>query len=443
MKIPAGHRQILHIALPSIVSNITVPLLGLVDVAIVGHLGATVYIGAIAVGGMLFNMAYWLFSFLRMGTSGLTAQAYGRGDRSATALTLARSLLVALVIAALLIALHRPLAGVAFRLIGSTPAVEALARRYFEILIWGAPAVLGLYGFAGWFIGMQNARIPLYVAVAQNVVNIAASTLLVFGLGWRVEGVAAGTLIAQYAGLLMAAAWWWRGYRRDAAGVTLRAVADRAAFGRFFAVNRDIFVRTLCLIAVTTFFTSAGATAGDLILAANALLMQLFMLFSYVMDGFAYAGEAIAGRSVGAADRAAFTATVRRLLGWGLGLALAFTLVYAAAGRGLLALLTSDGAVVATALTYLPWAIAIPLAGFVAFIFDGVFVGATATGYMLLSMAAATAVFFLVYFSFTGAWGNHALWLAFVSYLGVRGGVEALCQQRVAARVGQSPIPKS
>lgn len=443
MRLPAGHRQILHIALPSIVSNITVPLLGLADVTIVGHLGATAYIGAIAVGGMLFNMAYWLFGFLRMGTSGLTAQAYGRGDRTATSLALVRSLAVAFAIAALLIALHAPLSDVAFRLIGCTPGVEALARRYFEILIWGAPAVLGLYGLAGWFIGMQNAYAPLYVAVVQNVVNIAASTLLVFGLGWRVEGVAAGTLIAQYAGLLMAVAWWWRGYRRDAAGVSLRAVADRAAFGRFFAVNRDIFLRTLCLIAVTTFFTSAGAAAGDLTLAANALLMQLFMLFSYVMDGFAYAGEAIAGRSVGAADRAAFAATTRRLMGWGLGLALAFTLAYAAAGGGLLSLLTSDAAVVGTARAYLPWAIAIPLAGFAAFIFDGIFVGATATGFMLLSMAAASAVFFLVYFTLSDTMGNHALWLAFVSYLAARGAVEALCQPRVASRVGRASNSKS
>lgn len=441
MTLSAGHRQILRIALPSIVSNITVPLLGLADVAIVGHLGSAAYIGAIAVGGMLFNMVYWLFAFLRMGTSGLTAQAYGRGDRAGTAGTLFRSLAVALFISTLLIALHRPFADVAFRLVASPPAVEASARTYFAILVWGAPAVLGLYSFAGWFIGMQNARYPLYVAVTQNVVNIAASVGLVFGLGWKVEGVATGTLVAQYAGLLMAVGLWWRAYRKQAVGLRLAELAGRKDFARFFTVNRDIFLRTLCLIAVTTFFTSAGAAAGELTLAANALLMQLFMLFSYVMDGFAYAGEALAGRHVGAGERRAYAATVRRLLLWGILLAAVFTLAYLAGGGSLLRLLTSDASVVAEARVYLPWAVGIPLAGFVAFIFDGIFIGATATGYMLLSMAAASGVFFLVYYSFAVSFGNHALWLAFLAYLATRGAVEAACHPVVSSRVGvQSPL---
>lgn len=207
MRLPAGHRQILHIALPSIVSNITVPLLGLADVTIVGHLGATAYIGAIAVGGMLFNMAYWLFGFLRMGTSGLTAQAYGRGDRTATSLVLMRSLAVAFAIAALLIALHAPLSDVAFRLIGCTPGVEALARRYFEILIWGAPAVLGLYGLAGWFIGMQNAYAPLYVAVVQNVGTSPPAPCLSSGSagGWKASPR------ARSSPNMPACSWPWRG----------------------------------------------------------------------------------------------------------------------------------------------------------------------------------------------------------------------------------------
>ena len=437
MTLTSTDRQILHIALPSIVSNITVPLLGLVDVAIVGHLGSAAYIGAITVGGMLFNMAYWLFAFLRMGTSGLTAQAYGRGDRAETVRVLVRALGVALAIGVALVALSRPVADVAFRLIPCSPEVEASARVYFALLVWGAPAVLGLYGFAGWFVGMQNARFPMAVAITQNVVNIVASAALVFGLGWQVEGVAAGTLIAQYAGLLMAVAGWWRGYRADARGVSLRPVTDRAALSRFFAVNRDIFLRTLCLIAVTVCFTSSGAAAGDTVLAANALLMQLFMLFSYVMDGFAYAGEALAGRYVGAADAAGFRRTVRRLFGWGLVLAVAFTLAYGAGGRTFLGLLTSETSVVGMAMAYLPWAVAIPLTSFAAFLFDGIFIGATATGRMLLAMAVASAVFFISYYLLTDTLGNHALWLAFLAYLGARSGVEALCHRAVAARVGR------
>ena len=437
MTLTSTDRQILHIALPSIVSNITVPLLGLVDVAIVGHLGSAAYIGAITVGGMLFNMAYWLFAFLRMGTSGLTAQAYGRGDRAETVRVLVRALGVALAIGVALVALSRPVADVAFRLIPCSPEVEASARVYFALLVWGAPAVLGLYGFAGWFVGMQNARFPMAVAITQNVVNIVASAALVFGLGWQVEGVAAGTLIAQYAGLLMAVAGWWRGYRADTRGVSLRPVTDRAALSRFFAVNRDIFLRTLCLIAVTVCFTSSGAAAGDTVLAANALLMQLFMLFSYVMDGFAYAGEALAGRYVGAADAAGFRRTVRRLFGWGLVLAVPFTLAYGAGGRTFLSLLTSETSVVDMAMAYLPWAVAIPLTSFAAFLFDGIFIGATATGRMLLAMAVASAVFFISYYLLTDTLGNHALWLAFLAYLGARSGVEALCHRAVAARVGR------
>lgn len=437
MTLTSTDRQILHIALPSIVSNITVPLLGLVDVAIVGHLGSAAYIGAITVGGMLFNMAYWLFAFLRMGTSGLTAQAYGRGDRAETVRVLVRALGVALAIGVALVALSRPVADVAFRLIPCSPEVEASARVYFALLVWGAPAVLGLYGFAGWFVGMQNARFPMSVAITQNVVNIVASAALVFGLGWQVEGVAAGTLIAQYAGLLMAVAGWWRGYRADARGVSLRPVTDRAALSRFFAVNRDIFLRTLCLIAVTVCFTSSGAAAGDTVLAANALLMQLFMLFSYVMDGFAYAGEALAGRYVGAADAAGFRRTVRRLFGWGLVLAVAFTLAYGAGGRTFLSLLTSETSVVDMAMAYLPWAVAVPLTSFAAFLFDGIFIGATATGRMLLAMAVASSVFFISYYLLTDTLGNHALWLAFLAYLGARSGVEALCHRAVAARVGR------
>ena len=437
MTLTSTDRQILYIALPSIVSNITVPLLGLVDVAIVGHLGSAAYIGAITVGGMLFNMAYWLFAFLRMGTSGLTAQAYGRGDRAETVRVLVRALGVALAIGVALVALSRPVADVAFRLIPCSPEVEASARVYFALLVWGAPAVLGLYGFAGWFVGMQNARFPMAVAITQNVVNIVASAALVFGLGWQVEGVAAGTLIAQYAGLLMAVAGWWRGYRADARGVSLRPVTDRAALSRFFAVNRDIFLRTLCLIAVTVCFTSSGAAAGDTVLAANALLMQLFMLFSYVMDGFAYAGEALAGRYVGAADAAGFRRTVRRLFGWGLVLAVAFTLAYGAGGRTFLSLLTSETSVVDMAMAYLPWAVAVPLTSFAAFLFDGIFIGATATGRMLLAMAVASSVFFISYYLLTDTLGNHALWLAFLAYLGARSGVEALCHRAVAARVGR------
>lgn len=438
-------RAILQIALPSIVSNITVPLLALADTTIVGHLGAAAYIGAIAVGGMVFNMIYWLFGFLRMGTGGLTAQACGAGDESEARLVLLRSLTVALCSAAAMIVLQRPLVDTVFRFVTATPEVEALARQYYIILIWGAPAVLGLYSFAGWFLGMQNARYPMVIALVQNVVNIAASLALVFGAGLKVSGVATGTLVAQYAGLLMALWLWGRRYGRRGPLLdsgdwrTLwRRVMHRERFARFFAVNRDIFLRTLCLIAVSTYFTSAGSAQGETVLAANALLMQFFVIFSYIMDGFAYAGEALGGRCYGAGERERFDRLTRRLFVWGAALGLVFTLLYAGLGTDLLALLTNRPEVRAAAEAYLPYAVAIPLVSLSAFLFDGLFIGTTSTRLMLLSMALATATFFAVIE--LGPAGNHTLWAGFLSYLGVRGLAQAGVFSRVRRKV-VTPAP--
>lgn len=415
-------RQILQIALPSIVSNITVPLLGLIDVAIVGHLGSPAYIGAIAVGGMLFNIIYWVFGFLRMGTSGMTSQAFGKRDLTEVICLLMRSVGIGLAVAFCLIALQIPIRQGAFLLIHPTDEVRILATLYFHICIWGAPAMLGLYGLTGWFIGMQNSRIPMYIAITQNIVNIIASLSLVYLCGMKVEGVALGTLIAQYAGLFMGLALWWKHYgklKRFLKGG--KNIWQKEAMYRFFQVNRDIFLRTLCLVAVTLFFTSAGASQGEIILAVNTLLMQLFTLFSYVMDGFAYAGEALSGRYIGARNREAFTDTVRHLFGWGVVMAVLFTLVYALGGNAFLGLLTDDKEVIAAADTYFYWALAVPAVGIAAFIWDGIFIGATATRGMLLSMATAAASFFVLYYGLHPVLANHALWLAFLTYLLMRG----------------------
>ena len=415
-------RQILQIALPSIVSNITVPLLGLIDVAIVGHLGSPAYIGAIAVGGMLFNIIYWIFGFLRMGTSGMTSQAFGKRDLTEVVCLLMRSVGIGLAVAFCLIALQIPIRQGAFLLIHPTDEVRILATLYFHICIWGAPAMLGLYGLTGWFIGMQNSRIPMYIAITQNIVNIIASLSLVYLCGMKVEGVALGTLIAQYAGLFMGLALWWKHYgklKRFLKGG--KNIWQKEVMYRFFQVNRDIFLRTLCLVAVTLFFTSAGASQGEIILAVNTLLMQLFTLFSYVMDGFAYAGEALSGRYIGARNREAFTDTVRHLFGWGVVMAVLFTLVYALGGNAFLGLLTDDKEVIAAADTYFYWALAVPAVGIAAFIWDGIFIGATATRGMLLSMATAAVSFFVLYYGLHPVLANHALWLAFLTYLLMRG----------------------
>lgn len=415
------NKQILKIALPSIVSNITVPLLGLVDVAIVGHLGSAAYIGAIAVGGMTFNVIYWIFGFLRMGTSGMTSQALGRRDLGESARMLVRSVGIALAIALALIALQKPLLTASLAVMRPAGEVDSLASTYFNILIWGAPAMLGLFGLTGWFIGMQNSRTPMMIAIVQNVVNILASTVLVFGFGMKVEGVAFGTLTAQYSGFIIAAVTCAINYGRLRSRFTWQGVWRREAMSHFFSVNRDIFLRTLCMVSVMLFFTSAGSWQGEVVLAVNTLLMQFYLLFSYVMDGFAYAGEALSGRYYGARNKAALDDTVAHLFRWGFGMAAAFTLAYGTGGDLLLSLLTDEPSVAAASADYYYWALAIPLAGVAAFVWDGVFIGCTMTRGMLVSMFLAAATFFILYYSLRGAYANHGLWAAFVAYMAVRG----------------------
>ena len=429
-------KQILHIALPAIISNITVPLLGMVDMAIVGHIGDAVYLGAIAVGSMLFNVVYWLFGFLRMGTGGLTSQAYGREDVKEERCILLRSLTIAMCVGLLFILLQVPVRNLAFRLLGATPEVSALAMRYYAICVWGAPAVLGLYSMTGWFLGMQNSRFPMFVSIVQNVVNILCSLLFVFALHLKIEGVAWGTLIAQYVGFLLSLLLFVRYYlgKLHADVVRVSEVFEWAAMKRFFVVNRDIFLRTLCLVAVTLYFTSVGARQGDLLLAVNALLMQLFTLYSYFMDGFAYAGEAVCGRYLGARARTDFYTTIRRLFVWGGGLMFLFSVLYAVGGSFFVSLLTDDSAVQQEATLYLPWVVFIPLTGMAAFLLDGVFIGATATRPMLLSMLVATLLFFSVCYFLAPFMDNHALWLAFLLYLSTRGAVLALYLPRLYTR---------
>ena len=416
------NKQILHIALPSIISNITVPLLALVDTTIVGHLGSASYIAAIALGGMIFNMIYWLFNFLRMGTGGLTAQAYGASQHQATSYILLRSLTIAGGIALTLLLLQRPIFQVTFHFVTATAEVRSLASIYFNILIWGAPAMLALYSFTGWFLGMQNARIPMCIAITQNVVNIAVSTLLVFGCHLKIEGVALGTLISQYTALLLAVIFCLTKFDVKQ-HFELKAILDINTLKRFFQVNRDIFLRTLCLIAVTTYFTSAGSTQGELTLAANTLLMQFFIIFSYFMDGFAYAGEALGGRYFGAHDRLNFQRMTRCLFAWGGALSVLFFFIYFLSGTSLLHLLTDDSQVINRAQQYLPIVYFIPLISFAAFLFDGLYIGTTATRYMLISMFCASAAFFVLINVCTLS--NTLLWLAFLVYLGGRGLMQA------------------
>ncbi len=429
------NRDILALALPSIVTNITTPLLGLVDVAITGHMGSAVYLAAIAVGSTVFNLLYWLVSFIRMSASGMTAQAFGRGGHEGQSLILSRELLVSTVIGVCLIALSPLIAAPLIRFVDPSAESSLMAMRYLRIAVWGAPAVLATYAFSGWFLGRQNSRIPMWVSILINVSNILISLLLVFGLGWRIEGVATGTLAAQWIGavtfLVMALRQHlsWPGWRL--------LLAPREIAG-FFRTNGVLFLRTVCMIAVTLWFTRTGASQGNVTLAANALLIQLFMLFSYVMDGYAFAGEALVGRDIGRRDVPALRLTVRSLLRWSASLAVVFTLLYILGGESFLGLLSDDHEVIATSAEYAAWAFAIPMASFAAFAYDGIFIGTTSGRMMLLPMLYAAIAFFAVYAATYHPMGNHGLWLAFLAYLLTRSLTQALLWPGMLRRIDRS-----
>ncbi|QUB74986.1 MATE family efflux transporter [Prevotella melaninogenica] len=438
------NKEILRLAIPSIISNVTVPLLGLVDLAVVGHIGNETYISAIAVGSMIFNVIYWLLGFLRMGTSGMTSQAYGRQDAQECLNILIRTLMIGVGMGIVFVIAQRGIEWGMLRLMNTPKVSWHYVAIYFRIVIWGAPAMLGLYGLTGWFIGMQDTRTPMMVAVLQNLVNIVASLFFVFVLGWQISGVAAGTVIAQWAGFVVSLyaankrikSGKEEGLNSDISNSEFlrstfrRVLAMQGEWSEFFRVNKDIFLRTLCLVAVNFFFTSAGGKQGAMMLAVNTLLMTLFTLFSYMMDGFAYAGEALSGKYYGAGDKIGLHITVHRLFGFGFVMVLMFTTVYVFGGVDFLRLLTSDTAVVAAAQPYLLWAYLIPLAGMAAFVLDGVFIGLTETKGMLFSTAMAMVTFFAVYSLFCGDYGNNALWIAFLSFLGMRGIASILWARR-------------
>lgn len=437
-QLSSNNRRILDLAIPNIISNITIPLLGMVDLALLGHLNSEIYIGAIALGGMIFNFLYWGFSFLRMGTSGFTAQFYGQRNLPATTTVLGRALVVGVGGGLLLVILQQPIAWLSFGLIEGSADVEQLAASYFFIRIWAAPATIGLYALTGWFIGMQNARTPMFIAIIINVLNIIFNVTFVFGFGMKSDGVALGTLLAQYTGFFAGLYFLFRYYKKVLRHFVWRSLFEFSELKRFFAVNQDIFIRTFCLIAVFTFFTSKSAETDDTILAINTLLLQFFTFFSFFMDGFAYAGESLVGKYIGAQNSPLLKRTVRNLFRWGLGITLAVTVVYAAGGNLFLRLLTNSETLISGSMAFFPWVIAIPLAGFASFLWDGIYIGATASKAMRNAMLLATGiVFFPVWLLLSPYIGNHSLWLALVLFLFARG----LFQSVMASKAIFSKFP--
>lgn len=412
-------KEILGLAVPSIITNITTPLLALMDVVIVGHLGSAAYIAAISVGGTMFNVVYWLFAFLRMGTSGLSAQAHGANDREGENIVLGRGVFVSMVASITLIILSPVILRFGFAIMEIQGEVAQMASLYFRILIFGVPAVFLTYTFSGWFLGLKNPQSPMWVSLIINVTNIIVSLVLVFGLGWKIEGVAAGTLTAQWIGAIACITIALR--RHGVYLPSFHSIVEWQGVKRFFRINTDIFLRTLCLIAVTVWFTRTGSSQGTVTLAVNTLLMQFFVLFSYFMDGFAFAGESLSGNLKGAGDHAGLKECIAALFRWGAAMAFLFTIIYFLTGSEIMRLLSDDTQVREASHEFFAWVLLLPLAGFAAFTWDGICIGLTATRFMLGSMAAATAVYFAVWFLLFPKMGNHGLWLAFVSYLFVRG----------------------
>lgn len=415
------NRKILALALPNIISNITVPLLGLVDIAIVGHLGDDSLIGGIAIGTAVFNFIYWNFAFLRMGASGCTAQAYGARNFTEIASVFVRALILALAAALLLVVFRRPVGHAVFLLMDGTPHTMSYAADYFYARIWAAPATISMFAFHGWYIGMQNSRFPMYISIGVNVVNLIFCLWFALGLGWGIVGVAWGTVVAQYSGLVFSIILWGVYYRRFLRYIRIRECLKLDALLAFFKINRDIFLRTACIVVVYTFFTSASSGMGDTMLAVNTLLMQLFTLFSYLMDGFAYAGESLAGRYTGAHNVKALNRCMWLLLVWGGVVAVLYTGIYTFGWKAVLSLFTESPEILSEAGDYVGWLIVIPLVAFVPFTIDGILIGATRTAVMRDSVFISTALFFAVYYGFRSVIGNNALWAAFLLFLIARG----------------------
>lgn len=427
------NKRILGLAIPNIITNISVPLLGMVDMAIVGHLSSA-HIGAITIGTGIFNLIYWCFGFLRMGTSGFTAQAYGAKNLSQAVATLVRALAIALSVALILILLQWPISRASLLIFNGSEQVMQLALVYFFVRIWAAPATLGMYALKGWFIGMQNSTIPMWIAITANIINIICSLLFVIVLHWGIAGVAIGTVVAQYCGLLISLFFAWKRYGNIIhEHLNIKASLQWKEMRLFFKVNSDIFLRTICLATVFTFITSESGRISDNILAIDALLLQFFTLFSYIMDGFAYAGESLVGRYIGAKELPMLKQTIRLLILWGLAMTLAFTLLYAKCDTWILSFFSNDATLIQNAHQYLGWIIAIPICGFAAFLFDGIYVGATASKAMRNAMFIATLCFFTIFYLSKLNMGeggelqsNNRLWFAFLIYLSMRGIIQAL-----------------
>ena len=404
-----------------VLSNISVPLLGMVDTGVVGHLESDHYLGAVAVGATIFGFLYWGVNFLRMGTTGIAAQLYGADDNEGLRTVLGQALIVGILISGLLLAVQAPLGALAIHLVGPNPEVASYAAQYFAIRIWSAPATLANFALIGWFLGLQNARVPLIVVLVINSTNIVLDLVFVLGLGMKVDGVALASVIAEFCGLAVGLIFVRNELARRHGNWSAATLTSVREYARFFEVNSALFVRTLALVFTFTFFTAQGARQSDLILAANAVLMTLHNLLSFGLDGLAHAAEALVGKAYGARDGDALKRSVSLTLKWSLLIAGGYSLLFLVVGPQLVSLLTDLPDVKVAANVYLPWLIVSPMISVWSYLYDGVYVGVTRSRAMRDIMLVSTLVVFLPAWYFLKPLGNHGLWLAFILFMVSRG----------------------
>ena len=410
-----------RIAAPMILSNVSVPLLGMVDTGVTGHLDSSIYLGAVAIGAMIFSFLYTGVNFLRMGTTGIAAQSFGADDNDGLRVSLGQALIVALLVAITLIVLQVPLGQLAMYLLGPDAETEVHALEYFSIRIWSAPGTLANYALIGWFIGLQNARVPLLIFLTINITNIVLDLLFVIVLGMKVDGVALASVFAEYSGLLVGGAFAIAALRKRTGHWPVQRLVNLSAYKAFFSVNANLFVRTMALMFTIGFVTAQGARLGGLILAANAVLMNFQNLTSFGLDGIAHAAEALVGKAIGQNRRDALEEAVRLTLKWSLIFALGFTVAFLVAGQMIIGILTDLPDVREAAIRYLPWLIASPLVSVWSFLYDGVYVGATRAKAMRDIMVVSTLAVFLPAWYLLQPLGNDGLWLAFLLFMASRG----------------------
>ena len=416
------NRSILKLAIPNIISNITIPLLGLVDMILMGHLSSPIYIGAIALGGTIFSVLYSFFSFLRAGTTGFTAQSFGASDVSEISYSLYRSLTIAILAFILILCLQNPIARLSMVLLDGSDELKKLAITYFFVRIWAAPANMMLYCLNGWFIGMQNTKIPMAIAIIINVLNIFFSIFFVVVMKQDVVGVALGTVIAQYCGLLTALIFLLIKYKKYLIKIDINILLNINKIKRFFKVNTDLMIRSILLVFTIAFFTNQSARLGDNILSINMILLQFFYIFSYFTDGFAYAGEALVGKYVGAKDSTNLRSVVMHLFKWGAYICVPFAILYAIFPTPFVKMISDQPIIIEQIQPYYIYMVLIPIITFAAFLWDGIYIGATASKAIRNTMIISSIIVFLpLWYLLMPLYGNHGLWIAFLGFMLARG----------------------